>query len=465
MKDNPESFQDALHKALNKSKERTRTPLGKMPPQAIDLEQAVIGAVLIEKYAFDEVSVIINANSFYKEEHQEIFTACQELKDKNKPIDILTVMEHLRLKGKLDFIGGAYALTEITNRVGSSINIAHHAYIIKEKEILRNCISLSSDINTKSYDATTDAFELLDDIENQIGQLQDVGTIKEPSTLKEIKKKALKNYEKESKGSGVIIGADNFDNRFRGFEGGDLIILAARPSMGKTAFCLELAKQTSCTGISGAIFSLEMSEVQLIDRLTANYEEIPLSGIKNKNLTDEDFEKYVSSDVGLLPIYIDDTPNISIGQIKSKAQKLKKKYDIGYIIVDYLQLIKPPDRYKGNKTQEIGYISRQMKILAKELDVPIICLSQLSRAVESRGGLKKPQMSDLRESGDIEQDADVILFLWRPEYYEFEQDEDGRFYEDGETHILCSKYRNGELGNSAMKFNGNFQTFKRLNNI
>lgn len=434
---------------------------GKIPPQALDLEEAVLGAILIESYAFGEVSHIINSDSFYKEEHKEIFKACDQLNNKGKPIDILTVTEHLRLNGKLDFVGGAFAIVQLTQKINTAANITHHAYIIKEQFTKRELIRLSAETTEKSFDPTTDVFDLLEQVETQITDLSNVGHIKEPETAKTAHDKAIKAYESKTKGAGISV-AENFDETFNGFNGGNLVIVAARPGMGKTAFMLEMARQTASNAIPFAIFSLEMSEVELWNRMIAGFEEIPLSGITNRNLTETSFEKFVNTSARDLPIYIDDTPSLSLSQLRAKATKLKKKFDIGCIVVDYLQLMRPPDRYKGNKTQEIGEISRGLKVLAKELEIPVIALSQLNRSVETRGGLKKPQMSDLRESGDIEQDADVILFLWRPAYYDFETSESGDLFREGETHVMCAKFRNGEPKTTVLQFNGNYQTFKRF---
>ncbi len=292
-------------------------------------------------------------------------------------------------------------------------------------------------------------------------QLQDVGTIKEPTTSKDAFKCAVAEYESKERGAGLISNLYKFDKTFNGFQGGDLIILGARPGMGKTAFALELAKQTACSGMAGAIFSLEMSETQLMQRLVSNFERIPLENIKNKDLSDPEFEQFVNSDVVSLPIFIDDSFIQTVGQIKSKATKLKKKHDIGYIIIDYLQLIKPPDRYKGNKVHEIGYISRALKGIAKDLNIPVIALSQLSRSVEKRDN-KRPRISDLRDSGDIEQDADVVFFLYRDEYYQDENTEldlaDG-----GETEVIIAKYRSGESNTmTKCRFHTKYQTFTEL---
>lgn len=440
------------------------TEITKIPPQAIDLEEAVLGAVLIESWSFGEIAHILTENSFYKPEHQEIFNACQDLNAKAKPIDILTVTDHLKLVDKLEFTGGIPYLMKLTSRIAGASNIQHHAYILKEKEILRNIITLTSETNGKCYDPTTDAFDLLNEIDTHLQELNNVGTLKEPQTTKAVFKESLQHYEKPTVSSPLMIGAPNFDDHFN-FEGGDYIVLAARPGMGKTAFMLEMAKQSASNGFPGAIFSLEMSAKQLMDRLIANFEQIPLSGIKNKNLEPHLFEKYATSKVVDLPIFIDDTASSTINQIRAKATKLKKQKGIEWVVIDYLQLITASSKNKNyNKTQEIGDISRQIKILAKELDIPVVVLSQLNRAVETRGGLKKPQNSDLRESGDIEQDADVIFFLWRPEYYEFEQDEEGRFYEAGETHVLNTKYRNGDPRMTSLIFDKNHQTFKRMEN-
>lgn len=430
-----------------------------IPPFANDLEQAVLGAIILESNAFTEIESLLTYKSFYKHEHQLIFKACEDLAVKSKPIDMLTVTEQLMNSGNLENIGGPYYLTELMQRIGSSNNIKHHALIIREKEILREVIKLTQDAKAKAFEPTTDAFDLINELETTIASLNNLEAIQEATSAKDGLIQLIKEYESPENGAGIFSGLTDFDNLFNGFYGGNLIILAARPSMGKTAFALEIAKHTAANQTPIAFFSLEMGKVELMQRLTANIESIPLSGIKKKNLNHELFAKMVKSNVADMPIYIDDTFSLTVGQIKSKATRLKKEYNIGAVFIDYLQLIKPPDRYKGNKTQEIGYISRALKGIAKELNVPVICLSQLNRGVESRS-IKKPLLSDLRESGDIEQDADVVMFLYRHEYYYPDETD---LSDKGKTEIIVAKNRSGELSIIECYFNGNYQKFSENN--
>jgi len=427
----------------------------KSMPFANELEQAILGAILIDNLAFNELDGILTADSFYKDEHKIIYGVCQDLSEKGKAIDILTVQEKLIQKGQLDYIGNIAYLMELTSKVGSSTNIQHHALIIKEKYLLRQLIKISGDVTEKALEPTTDAFELLNDTEQHISELNNLESLKEASSAQDGLIEMIKSYENPEKGAGVFSGVNDFNKVFNGFFGGNLIILAARPSMGKTAFALDIAKHTAAMGTPCAFFSLEMSKIELMQRLTSNYEAIPLSGIKNKNLNDKLFLKMINSDVAKLPIYIDDTFSQSVGQIKSKALKLKKEFNIGAIFIDYLQLIKASDRYKGNKTQEIGLISRSLKGIAKDLNMPVICLSQLNRGVESRTS-KRPLLSDLRESGDIEQDADVVMFLYRHEYY---YPDDVDLTDKGKTETIVAKNRNGELAIIESYFNGSIQRF------
>lgn len=430
-----------------------------VPPFANELEQAVLGAVILESGAYAELESLLTHKSFYKEEHRIIFKACEELAVKSKPIDMLTVTEQLMNSGNLDNIGGAYYLTELMQRIGSSNNIKHHALIIREKELLREIIKITQEAKVKAFEPTTDAFDLINELETTIASLNNLEAIQEATSAKDGLLQLIKEYENPENGAGIFSGLSEFDSLFNGFYGGNLIILAARPSMGKTAFALEIAKHTAANQTPIAFFSLEMGKVELMQRLTANIESIPLSGIKKKNLNDELFAKMIKSNVADMPIYIDDTFSLTVGQIKSKAIRLKKEYNIGAVFIDYLQLIKPPDRYKGNKTQEIGYISRALKGIAKELNVPVICLSQLNRGVESRS-IKKPLLSDLRESGDIEQDADVVMFLYRHEYY-YPDETDAS--DKGKTEVIVAKNRSGELSIIECYFNGNYQRFSENN--
>lgn len=444
--DNPGSFQEALQNAIRKQKLHRETNIkpefGKLPPQAVELEKAVLGAILLEKEAYDEVVSIIGKNSFYLDEHSVIFEACSNLRSKGNPVDLLTVTEELKRMGKLELVGGPYRLAEMANTVGSSANIAYHAQIIKEKSMFRDVIRVSSEAISKAYDPSSDPFETVDSLNIAISDIGNIGHIKGPVTTKDGMVNLLKIYDSPVRGAGISSGIDDFDSLFNGFEGGDLIILGARPSMGKTMFALELAKWSAASSCPIGFFSLEMPNDQLMQRLVSNIEEIPLRGIRTKNLNQKEFLKFASSRVEDYPIYIDDSAAITVSQMKAKAIKWKKEFGIGGIIIDYLQLVTPTNRYKGDEVREIGEISRDLKKLAKELNIPVIALSQLSRDVEKRPD-KRPRSSDLRSSGSLEQDADAILFLYRDYYYYKDQ---VPAEEQDRVEILVAKNRNGESG-------------------
>ncbi|BDD04839.1 replicative DNA helicase [Aureibacter tunicatorum] len=451
--------------------EAAAMPLGKVPPQALELEEVVLGALMLEKEALTKVADILSPKSFYKDAHQEVYKAVLELFNKAEPVDILTVTEQLRKNGKLEFVGGAYYVTQLTSRVSSSANIEFHARIITEQAIKRELIKVASEIHSEAYEDTTDVFQLLDKTEQSLFEVTNTNIRKSVADMRSIMGEAIAQLEskKELKNglTGVPSGLTALDRVTAGWQPSDLIIIAARPAMGKTAFVLSVMRNAAVDFSKPvAIFSLEMSNVQLVNRLISAEAELESEKLKKGNLADYEWEQLVHKTAQLTdaPIFIDDTPALSILELRAKCRRLKAQHDIQMIIIDYLQLMSG-DASKsgggqGNREQEIASISRALKGIAKELDVPVIALSQLSRAVETRGGDKRPQLSDLRESGSIEQDADMVMFLYRPEYYGITEDESGATAGMGE--VIIAKHRNGSLDNVKLKFVGKFTKFMDL---
>ncbi len=438
---------------------------GKIPPQALDLEEAVIGALMLEKDALTAVIDILQPETFYKEGHQKIFAAIQSLFAKAEPIDILTVTNELKSKGELEVVGGPYFITQLTNRVASAANIEFHARIISQKFIQRELIRISSDIIKDAYEDTTDVFDLLDNAERNLFSVSESNLRRSYDDMQSLVREAVKQIEtaknQDSNLSGIPSGFTQLDRVTAGWQRSDLIILAARPGMGKTAFVLSMARNIVVDFKRPvAMFSLEMSAVQLVTRLIASETGLAADKLKKGNLEDYEWEQLNAKITSLIdsPLVIDDTPALSIFELRAKCRRLKAQKDISMVIVDYLQLMTAGGDNKGNREQEISNISRSLKALAKELNVPIICLSQLSRAVETRGGSKKPILSDLRESGAIEQDADMVLFIYRPEYYKIDQDEEGNSTA-GMAELLIAKHRNGALEDVKLRFIDRFAKF------
>lgn len=441
--------------------------LGKIPPQALDLEQAVLGALMIEKDALTVVLEILKPDSFYHEKHQKIFQVVLELYDKLEPIDILTVTQKLRTKGELEFVGGAYYITDLTTRVNSAANIETHARIISEQAIKRELITIASEIEREAFEDTSDAFELLDKTEQALYQVSETNIRKNFSDMRSILRTALEELQTrknhENKLTGVPTGFSDLDRITSGWQKNDLVIIAARPGMGKTAFVVSAMRNAAVEfGKPVAIFSLEMSSVQLVNRLISAEAELDSEKIKKGNLEEYEWTQlhHKIRNLETAPIFIDDTPALSIRELRTKCRRLKTKHDIQLVVIDYLQLMSGDGSGKanGNREQEIASISRALKNLAKELAVPVIALSQLSRAVETRGGDKRPQLADLRESGAIEQDADMVMFLYRPEYYGIDEDEMGMPMK-GVGEVIIAKHRNGSLDTVKLRFIGKFTKF------
>ena len=443
---------------------------GKIPPQAVDLEEVVLGAMMIDKKGVDEIIDILHPDAFYKNSHKLIYEAIFKLFENTEAIDLLTVSNQLKKDGNFEKAGGDYYLIQLTQRVSSSAHIEFHARIILQKYIQRSLIKISAEIIEEAYDESVDVFDLLDSAEAKLYEVTQ-GNIKKStesaqSLVIQAKNRIQEISNKEGL-SGVPSGFDKLDELTSGWQPSDLIIVAARPGMGKTALTLSMARNISVgQGIPVAFFSLEMSSVQLITRLISSETGLSSEKLRTGNLEKHEWEQLnvKVKDLEKAPLFIDDTPSLSIFDLRAKARRLASQFGIKLIVIDYLQLMTAGGTQKGgNREQEISTISRNLKALAKELSVPVIALSQLSRAVETRGGSKRPLLSDLRESGAIEQDADIVSFIYRPEYYKIEEwDDEERSPTEGQGEFIVAKHRNGGLENIRLKFIGHLGKFDNL---
>lgn len=444
---------------------------GRVPPQAVSVEQSVLGAMLIEREAIPRAIEILREDSFYSSKHRQIFGAILSLFERSNPVDLITLTEELKRRGELDDVGGAYYLTELTTAVASAANVEYHARIIAEKALLRNMIETMTVLIGQAYDPGADAFELLDEAEGEVFKISDANLRKPASSMNDILKETLARLESIHGRTGGITGVPSgftrLDDMTGGWQPSDLIIIAARPSMGKTALSLAIARNAALhpehpAGV--AYFSLEMSAQQLAQRLLTSEARVDAQAARTGRMSDEDWPRLAraAGRLSAAPIYIDDTPGLSILELRAKCRRLKAEHNIGMVIVDYLQLMHGTGSGKNsNREQEIAQISRSLKGLAKELNVPVIALSQLSRAVETRGGDKRPQLSDLRESGSIEQDADVVGFIYRAERYGITVDENGNSTE-GIAEIIIGKQRNGPIGDVQLAFVHQHARFENL---
>lgn len=430
-------------------------------PSSLEVEKCVLGALMIERDSILEVVNILNVDSFYFYSNQEVYRAILNLFEEHLPIDLRTVIDQLKKNGVLDKVGGDEYVVSLIDRVVSGENIEYHAYLILECAIKREIINMSRELLKQSCDPTIDVSNLINFAEQKILEVSSRSIRKEYSALGPLLAETISLIElKGSKGDGIIgvpSGFSGLDALTSGWQKSDLIIVAARPAMGKTAFVLSLVRNAAVTyNAPVALFSLEMSSTQLVSRLIANEAELEATKIIKGKL--ESYEwvqlKDRTSKIANAPIYIDDTPALSVYELITKCKKLKMKHDIQLIAIDYLQLLTAGNingKWSFNRENEISFISRSLKCLAKELDVPIITLSQLSRAVEQRQGDKRPMLSDLRESGAIEQDADIVIFLYRPEYYKLFNDNDD-FNVKGLTEVIIAKHRNGPLDTAYVQF-------------
>ncbi len=439
-----------------RSEDLSQLMFGRVMPQALDLEEVVLGASMLDKEAFSIIVEKLRPESFYLQAHQEIYQVMQDLFANLQPIDILTVHQELKKRGKLDSIGGVNYLMDLTNKVASAANLEYHAHIVLQKFIQRELIHVATQTINDAFADQKDVLEMLDSAEQSLFDITDknlnTGFQKVGQVAQSVMDKIEALSQKEGGMTGVSTGFKELDAITNGWQSSDLIIIAARPGMGKTAFTLSLAFNAAEADTGVAIFSLEMANSQLVQRLISMDSMIPASTLREGSLKDKQWET-LSDSVGRLsqmPIFIDDTPAINIFELRAKCRRLKQNHNIGLVVIDYLQLMSAGDSSKrGNREQEISSISRALKGMAKELDLPVIALSQLSRAVETRGGDKKPQLSDLRESGAIEQDADIVTFIYRPDYYELA---DNLEIPENTAEIIISKHRNGSLGTVTLKF-------------
>jgi replicative DNA helicase len=446
--------------------------MGRVPPHATDVEQAVLGAMMLEKNAVTDTIDMLSAESFYDPKHQYIYGAIRELFGTSHPIDLLTVSQKLKENGELEASGGAVYISSLTQRVASSAHVEFHARIIAQKYIQREIIRMCSETLRDAYDETTDVFDLLTKAEGQLFGIAENNMKKAISTMQSVVMEAVNEIEQARKNSdglsGVPTGFRKLDEVTSGWQRSDMIVIAARPAMGKTAFVLSMARNTAVDFNMGvAIFSLEMSSVQLVKRLISSESRISAEKLRKGKLEDHEMQQLYTrvTKLSTAPIYIDDTPGLSIFDLRAKCRRLKMQYDIQMVIIDYLQLMSAGGgKGPGNREQEISAISRSIKEIAKELNIPIIALSQLSRSVETRGGDKRPQLSDLRESGAIEQDADIVGFLYRPEYYGLLQAEDGSSNQ-GVGEVIIAKHRNGALESVRMRFVGQYARFENFDDV
>jgi replicative DNA helicase len=431
--------------------------LGKVPPQANDMEEAVLGAIMLEKEAVITILDILKPESFYKEANQKIFKAISDLSIKEVPVDLYTVTEELRARQELDSVGGPVYLTQLTSKVVSAANVDYHARIVAQKYIQRELIRVSTEIQTRSFDDTYDVTELLDFSENALFQIAEGNIKREVAPINMVIKDAIREIEEAGKREDAMVGTPSgftkLDRLTSGWQKAELVIIAARPSMGKTAFALSMARNMAVEhGKHVAIFSLEMSSVQLVNRLIVAETDLPGDKIRNGRLSEEEWKQLDSRIKKLVqaPIFIDDTPAISIFELRAKCRRLMAQRKLDIVLVDYLQLMSGPEN-AGSREQEVSTISRSLKSIAKELNVPILALSQLNRSVEMRGGTKRPLLSDLRESGAIEQDADMVVFIHRQEKFGIPTFEDGSSTK-GIAEIILAKNRNGPVDDVRLRF-------------
>lgn len=425
------------------------------------MEEVILGAMMIDKKGVNEVIDILHPEAFYREAHKLVYEAILQLFNQADPIDLMSVSSQLEKTGRLDAVGGNFYLVQLTKKVSSSAHIEYYARIVIQKFLLRTLISVSSEVIEKSYDETTDVLELLDTTETKLYEVTQGNLKRNSETASNLVSQAVKRIQEMSKKegvSGVPSGFSRLDSLTSGWQSGDLIVIAARPGMGKTALSLSMARNMAIkSGAPVAVFSLEMSSVQLITRLISSETGLSSEKLRTGKLEKDEWRQLESKIKNLesAPLYIDDTPSLSIFELRAKARRLASQQNIKLIMIDYLQLMTVGSTMKpGNREQEISTISRNLKALAKELDIPIIALSQLSRAVETRTtNSKRPQLSDLRESGAIEQDADIVAFIYRPEYYGIEiWDDDEQMPTKNQAEIIVAKHRNGGLDKIKLSF-------------
>jgi replicative DNA helicase len=451
----------------------TTEETGRIQPQARELEEAILGALMLEKDAYSMISEILTPQSFYDKAHERIFTSIQNLAIQQKPIDMLTVINQLRQSGDLDVAGGVPYIAQLSQKVVSSAHLEYHARIVSQKALARELISFSSTVASKAFDETNDVDDLMQEAEGQLFEISQRNVKKDVTPINPIIKEAISLMTEAAKRtdglSGLQSGFKDLDKITSGWQKSDLIVIAARPAMGKTAFVLSMAKNMAVNfNIPVAVFSLEMSNVQLVNRLIVNVTEISGEKIKSGQLAQYEWQQLDQRVKQLYdaPIFVDDTPSLSVFELRTKSRRLVKEHKVKCIIIDYLQLMNASGMNFGSREQEVSIISRSLKGLAKELSIPIIALSQLNRSVETRSvkegsDAKRPQLSDLRESGAIEQDADIVCFIHRPEYYKIFEDTQGRDLR-GKAEIIIAKHRNGSTGDILLSFKSEYIRFQNL---
>jgi replicative DNA helicase len=434
--------------------------LGRIPPQSIEAEQSVLGAILLDKEVLSNITDIINTQDFYREDHKEIFEAVTDLYEKAEPIDLITVSEQLKLRGSLDSIGGLEYLSNLAGAVPTTANSKHYAKIIEEKSILRKLIKVSSDLVNMGYEASEEVSLVLDKAEKNIFDILQKRNTQGLTPIKDILLDTFNRLEELYNNNGLITGIPtgftDLDHKTSGLQNSDLVLIAARPAMGKTAFSLNIAQYAAVhAGIPVAVFNLEMSKDQLVNRMLCSEAKVDSQRMRTGQLDDSDWHK-IARALGPLseaPIYIDDTPGTTAMEIRAKCRRLKMEKNLGLVVIDYLQLMQ--GRGKESRQQEISDISRSLKILAKEINVPVITLSQLSRAPELRAD-HRPILSDLRESGAIEQDADIVMFIYRDDYYNPETEKKNI------AEAIIAKHRNGSTGTVELAWLGQYTKFANL---
>ena len=450
------------------------TNFGKLQPQSLDFEKAVLGAMMIEREAYSLVCEILKPESFYDHRHELIYTAIQNLSQADRPIDILTITEQLKRNGTLEEAGGPLYISELSMIVGNSAHVEFHARVIAQKHLARELISYTSKVQTRAFDETVDIDQLMQEAEGELFEISRTNIKKDYTQIDPVLKEAYKALQiaasNKSGISGIPSGFEALDKITNGWQNSDLIIIAARPAMGKTAFTLSMAKNIAVDmQIPVAFFSLEMSNIQLVNRLIVNVCEIKGEKIRSGQLEQYEWGQLdirINSLYGA-KLYVDDTPSLSVFELRTKARRLVREHGVRLIMIDYLQLMNASGMKHGNRQEEVSTISRSLKSLAKELNIPIIALSQLNRSVESRENKegtqgKRPQLSDLRESGAIEQDADLVAFIHRPEYYGIKADENN-VPTHGKAQIIIAKHRNGQVGDVTLRFKAEFARFENDN--
>ena len=453
--------------SYTKRNEKNISEYAKLPPQALELEEAVLGALMLEKDAYSCVSDILKEGCFYKDAHKTIFRAIVSLASRQEPVDLLTVPEELKKEGVLEDVGGAYYIAKLTAGVTSTAHLEYHSRILAQKSLARELITFSSDIQRKAFDEKTDIDDLMQEAESRLFEISNKNMSHDFQEIKSVLGEAIKRIEDASNKadglSGVASGFHKLDEITSGWQRSDLVIIAARPAMGKTAFVLSMVKNMAEQGTPVAVFDLEMSNVQLVNRLLTNVCEISGKKIRDGKLDKSEWDQLMQRSRILeeMPIYLDDSAALNIIDLNTKARRLVKDHGVKCIVIDYLQLMNASGMKFGSREQEVSLISRSLKQLAKELDIPIIALSQLNRGVEKTED-KRPGLADLRESGAIEQDADMVLFIHRPEYYKIYEDHKTGEDLTGIAEIIIAKHRNGGLGDVKLRFRSELARFQNL---